>query len=321
MKPWTQKQLDGRFTVAQISFMDFKKVPGGYEVRSSSGELIPPPATKQAWTVRKALIYGSKRLLPNRLRMRLILWYQAALNWWKYGERHFPHAVAIEISTFCNRTCSYCPNSTNPTPKNFMSMDVFEKCLDRLAEIDWSGPLDYNRYNEPTADKRLPDLVRRTVERLPKALPRIITNGDYLTPDYVQELIDAGVVNFSVTRHPPFSEKWDRKMWHLMELFPNHITYNGVIEGWSRLSNRGGAVELPTYNPISQCDAPSIAFQITMNGDVKLCCADYHKKHIYGNVCRSDLLTIWNNPEFRRVRDEVRSGVARLKICKECFGV
>jgi hypothetical protein len=43
---WTRQQLDRRFTVDQVRFLDIKTVPGGYTVTTSGGQPVPPPA----WT-------------------------------------------------------------------------------------------------------------------------------------------------------------------------------------------------------------------------------------------------------------------------------
>jgi MoaA/NifB/PqqE/SkfB family radical SAM enzyme len=271
--------------------------------------------------MRTFFIYATKRLLPNAFRARLIRRVQQAVHWARYADPHFPTAICLEISTFCNRTCVYCPNSTNTTPKHFMPWDTFDICLARLREINWAGPLDYNRYNEPTYDPRLAELVARTRERLPRALPRIITNGDRLTPEYIRQLIAAGVVNFSVTRHPPYSEKWDARIAALCREFPNHITYNGVIaDRYDILSNRAGAVAMPDYMPITHCHTPSAGLNITMDADVLLCCADYHKQHLWGNLRDQSILEIWHAPAFARVREQVRRGTPALNICNACFG-
>ena len=48
---------------------------------------------------------------------------QEVRHHFKYGDRHFPRSFGIEISSFCNRVCSYCPNHFTPrSPVDFMSM-------------------------------------------------------------------------------------------------------------------------------------------------------------------------------------------------------
>ena len=267
----------------------------------------------------KRIALLSKHLVPNQARVKAIIAYQRSVNWLRYGDPHFPRAVAIEISVFCNRSCHYCPNSTNKTPKVFMSEEMFDVALRRLAEIRWEGIVDYNFYNEPTADDRLIEFVKKTREAVPAAMPRVITNGDYLTAHLAHSLIQAGVVNFSISRHYPVNDAWDRKMRGLLEEFGPYITLHRI---WPRedLSNRGGEVKIENYRPISTCDAPAVALNILHNGDVILCCCDYKRRHVFGNIRQSGLLEIWRGPEFALQRNNVRTGNPQYEICKACFG-
>lgn len=269
-------------------------------------------------TKRVALL--SKRILPHPVRARAIVAYQRGTHWLKYGDPNFPRTIAIEISVFCNRTCPYCPNSTNKTPKIFITEEMFDLALQRLVDIKWRGIVDYNFYNEPTADDRLADFVRKTSKVLPGAFSRVVTNGDYLKPDNMRELIDAGVVNFSISRHYPVSDAWDRKTAKLIEQFGDYITLQKI---WPRtdLSNRGGEVEIENFTPITTCDAPAVAFNILYNGDVILCCCDYKRRYVFGNIKDSSLLEIWRTEEFKRQRKNVKEGKPEYDICKACYGM
>lgn len=200
-----------------------------------------------------------------------------------------------------------------------MSEEMFNIAMERMSEIGWSGPVDYNFYNEPTADKRLTDLVKQTKRKLPRSLPRVVTNGDYLTERLTQDLIDAGVVNFSISRHYPESQAWDKKIASLQTKFGKYITLHKI---WPRsdLSNRGGTVEIKDYKPIDTCDAPAVTLNILYNGDVILCCCDYKRKYVFGNISKQGLLEIWKNEEFQKQRQLVRDGQPEFDICKACFG-
>lgn len=267
----------------------------------------------------KKLLFATKRLLPDKARARGIRTYQRFLHALKYGDANFPRTMALEISVFCNRTCHYCPNTNNVTPKVFMTQTMFSLAITRLMEINWTGIVDYMFYGEPMADNRLEDFVTQTMWRLPKAKPRVITNGDYLTEQNLRSLINAGVINFSVSRHVPFNANWDKKINRLKNLYPDYITLQDM-EGRTDLGNRGGAVEIKDYIPISTCDAPAVGLNILYNGDVILCCCDYKRAHPFGNIEKHGILEIWNNPEFVRQRKNVRVGIPEYDICRACFG-
>ncbi len=73
---------------------------------------------------------------------------------------------------------------------------------------------------------------------------------------------------------------------------------------------------------------------ITPAGDVSLCCAmvydnDFLKRDggtahmpsvVFGNLAKNSLAHIWDSPEFRKVRDEIRSGAVPA-ACGDCIGL
>ena len=269
--------------------------------------------------MRNILIRISK-YLPNPIRVRAVIVYQKIFNRIKYGDPWFPRSICLETSVHCNRRCPYCPQSVAPTPVGFMEWDVFDLALSRMKEIGWTGPVDFNFYNEPTLDKRLIEMIAR-VSRI-GALPRVVTNGDRLDESYMDEAIGAGITFFGVTRHPPFKDEWDLKMKRLMSnpRYAAHITFGEIFGKPELLSNRAGAVEIPNFIPLTTCRAPSLGFNILHNGDVVLCCADYHKTQVMGNIKDDGILEIWENPHFAWLRKEVAEGRPPLDICSSCFG-
>lgn len=112
--------------------------------------------------------------------------------------------IEIAISSYCNRTCSYCPNSLvdRRSRQEYMSDELYFSILMQLRSIRYSGSLDLHRYNEPLAD---PDYALRRIREakrfLPSAVIRIFTNGDNLDKQLVFELSKAGVGNIAVSTH------------------------------------------------------------------------------------------------------------------------
>jgi MoaA/NifB/PqqE/SkfB family radical SAM enzyme len=260
-----------------------------------------------------------RKVAPVRRLQAAVREYQRISNLIKYGDYHFFREVNIEISAHCNRRCNYCPQSVSPLPTEFMSREVFLAILNRLKEIGWRGPVGYAHFNEPMLDKRLTQFVRLTKQVLPDSLPHLYTNGDCLNPARAQELIDAGVVNFAVTRHDNDFEDWNRRIVPLAKMFPDHFTL--VDLHGLELSSRGGLIQDPAVRiqKMYRCDAPEASLHISTIGNAMLCCCDYTHDHTFGNVVPTPILEIWRGKEFKRVRDEVRAGRPRLNICKGCF--
>jgi len=238
----------------------------------------------------------------------------------RYGNPDMPVDVTIETSTFCNRKCYYCPNSKHETPVEFMRSDVFEKTIADLVAMRFCGRIMWNFYNEPLLD---PSLLRRIVyakARLPQCYHMVFTNGDALNEPVVQRFIAAGVNCFVVTNHNiPESiaaVDHDLRMGWLAAQYGKHIRIRPPIH--NRHSAKAGLI--PSGEPMhGECAVVRMPI-VTITGDVLLCCNDYMRKHVFGNVMEKPLLEIWQDVEYDHVRRQLRKGNLPRAICKRCYG-
>jgi hypothetical protein len=108
--------------------------------------------------------------------------------------------IAIGIFSFYNRRCWFCPNSfvDAHSENRFMPEKTFGKIISELKEMDFSGRVSYNRYNEPLADKMVLKRICETRTALPHAYLSTSTNGDYLDRTYLEQLADAGMDELEV---------------------------------------------------------------------------------------------------------------------------
>lgn len=128
-------------------------------------------------------------------------------------------AIELEISSYCNRVCSYCPNAfiDRRSAQNFMDDGVFVNLLGALARIRYSGVIRLHRYNEPLADREYAiKRIRQIREAIPDAKLEIYTNGDYLNRDYVEQLRDLGVHMMYVNAHVIWDEYNEEKGWEYL---------------------------------------------------------------------------------------------------------
>lgn len=111
--------------------------------------------------------------------------------------------IEVETHSYCNRRCDYCPNVIGDRlgPNVRIKPDVWRKLLSNLAEVDFSHAMVLNSYNEPLYDREIIDRIAEARAALPKAQLMIYTNGDYLTPDYTDELAKAGLNYLHVSIH------------------------------------------------------------------------------------------------------------------------
>lgn len=244
--------------------------------------------------------------------------YSEIANSIKYKDKYFFYSVSLEISTYCNRKCHYCPNKDYETPKNFMSWDIFKSAIAQLKDIKYTGIVQYHLFNEPLFDERLTDFVKYTSANLPKAIQVLISNGDLLNIEKAKELSEAGINKFVVTVHDKNPERNLERLKPVKEFLKEKMRLQTSNELY--LASRGGAADIEKEKrktDFKKC--PDIrTLIICYNGDIILCCQDYFKKYIMGNVMEKSILEIWNS--YKDIREKLlRDNIAELPICKICL--
>lgn len=263
--------------------------------------------------------------------------------------------IEIEISSFCNRTCWFCPNSIIDRKSHIeLPEELFLKCIDNLAEIDYSGMLNFHRFNETLANKEL--ILKRLHQarsRLPRATLGIFSNGDYLTREYLDALADAGasflLMSYYATKDEPFDVKTYIKpaMARMgKKLGLPYITYidtpqeYGVsfvyekckvfYRSWNPAlsgGDRGGVIEKIKQRSQSVrqkgCYYPLMDMYIDYNGLVMPCCnlrsdVKAHKNYILGDIAKQDLFDLFMNDNFIAMRKVLTPNGEKGGACASC---
>lgn len=256
-----------------------------------------------------SLILGAsnRRVSAVAKRLARIAYYIQRRDYWHFA------AVYVETVQHCNRRCHYCPQSIYPLPKATMTDDDFGTVLRRLQDHDWRGPVYLNRFGEPLLD---PNLSSR-IERLARLTDHVqlFSNGDLLTPAKAIELVTAGLELCKITRHPPVRPDFDGRIADVISIYPKHFKLLDPVEP----DTIGGLnPEAPNY---TACTLPSWAFIINPNLDVSLCCHDYNRDHVFGNLRKQSIHEIWNSTIFKDIRRRLRAGIFDYPICRACAGV
>jgi radical SAM protein with 4Fe4S-binding SPASM domain len=67
------------------------------------------------------------------------------------------------------------------------------------------------------------------------------------------------------------------------------------------------------------CHRPFLVMSIISNGDVILCCQDWNRATIFGNVAENSIEEIWNSAKFQQVRRLLwQRRYSELYSCKDC---
>ncbi|GHF38858.1 hypothetical protein GCM10010218_20130 [Streptomyces mashuensis] len=264
--------------------------------------------------------------------------------------------VEVETSQFCNRRCGWCPNGHTLArrDKNFMDWSLFEKITAELADCAFDGYFAFHNYNEPLANPRLGEEIRRVRATLPDAQPAIYTNGDLFNRTLLEQMSEDGVRYIRVTRYPtkahaspdfPALHQYLNKK----KLLSGGInwTYKEVRQGlaasWqdpftgmlvevirpqiATYNDRGGTAVVPVVLPrrTEPCQMTSTSLSIDYRGDMKMCCnvvpdqAANHREYVLGNAADHSLAELWNHPLMADWRDRhSRADWTRSPACATC---
>ena len=246
----------------------------------------------------------------------------------RYGDPYFPRIITIEISSHCNRACTYCPNVVAPQTPRLINEDNFKRIVARIKEIRYNGVVDFIFFSEPTLHPKLAEYIAHVKREVPWCIPRISTNGDLLTSKKVKAFVDAGLERVYVMRHVPTPDGWVENIDNLDKEFPGVFVKMDIeeVERTVGLNHYGGVVEvkkvikaLPNKDGSPSCRIHNHIAQITIDGDWNLCCTDWAKTISFGNVIQTPILELWYSDKFKKMRKDLRAGVARLNVCKDCF--
>lgn len=209
--------------------------------------------------------------------------------------------IELELFSYCNRTCSFCPNSRidRRSANNHMDPALYGKILEDLASIDYAGMINFVRYNEPLADRIILERLAQARAALPRALLSTHTNGDYLDRDYLEELYAAGLRRLKIQVYlgpdDPFDDarmlaRMRRKtdqlrvrsvLWRRLpgqaytaRLFFRDMDLSLMATNWNDVGyDRGGLVGVPHDHPrVSPCTFMMEKLFIDWNGAVVPCC-------------------------------------------------
>ncbi|MCK9370673.1 radical SAM protein [Candidatus Dojkabacteria bacterium] len=228
--------------------------------------------------------------------------------------------------------------------KKFGKEEMTEKEFIRiLTDIgkDYSGLIAPYLMCEPLLDKNICKKIKLIREMCPNASVEISTNGSLLTPKLAKELSETGITRVHFNVGGATKEVYEKRMKGLKfentiknikyfrTLFPsvyiNFVVHNDnkhQIEAIKELfkdfsvttdywaSNRGGNLRIKNdgNTRFANCDLQNTDMYIMSNSDVIICCNDYMRTVVLGNLKKTNIWKLWDKrqPNFNH------------KICKLC---
>jgi len=117
-----------------------------------------------------------------------------------------PFVIYIDPSSVCNFRCKFCPSGELDVIRNttrwpgILSMEIFKKAINDLAEFN--NPikaLKLFKDGEPLLNKNLHEMVKYAKDSGLVNFIEITTNGSLLTPDRVDQIIEAGINRINIS--------------------------------------------------------------------------------------------------------------------------
>lgn len=240
-----------------------------------------------------------------------------------------PQLISIETINRCNGTCAFCSASKGNESRPFYRMedDLFQKIIDELAEMNYSGYLSLYVINEPFMDTRIISFHKYAREKLPNATMLLYSNGLLLDIEKFNQIapyVDIFTINnycdnmklhknieelYNYLKHnPSVHEKMEIKI----EIrYNNEVLTNRAGNAPNRQNEKRKVIKEPCVIPYSD-------MTIYSNGVVGLCCCDTKEVTNLGNLNTESIQSVWSGQKFREIREKMRYGRNNMKFCESC---
>lgn len=227
--------------------------------------------------------------------------------------------ISFTLSNICNMAAMHpkCPANLEMKHKQILPAKVVLESAKIALENGFKGTFAFHTYNEPTHDPRLCLFVHQ-IQQLalqfdsqfaPKDLDFfLLTNGFYLTDIICAELFETGFTSIQVSAYG--KKEYDRLV--AVSADPRYT----VVQ--QSLDMRMDLYESPYIDLAKPCHAPLNEIIVHADGSVGLCCLDWKKKHVFGNLNTESLADIVTKPEMLAVYDKLSSGCRNLDMCRRC---
>jgi radical SAM protein with 4Fe4S-binding SPASM domain len=250
--------------------------------------------------------------------------------------------VEISAVAACNRRCSFCPVSDEYYKKvglsGTMKQPLYEKLIDDLKGIEYSGLILFSGESEPLLHKRLDRMISLGKSSLPQAKIEINSNGDLLTEKKLEFLFRAGLDTLMISMYDgPHQIKEFTELRKRAGLSSTQILLRRrYLEDGNygiNMTNRGGLIAPdafhilddnklePTFPIKKQCFYPFYMVMLDVAGNVTICSHDWAKRYVVGNFKTDHIYDIWVGQKFETARKKLARCDRSLPACRNCNAI
>ena len=262
--------------------------------------------------------------------------------------------IEVETTSYCNRTCSFCPNSfiDRRSTQSTMPESAWEAILTGLRSVEYDGTFVWSRYSEPLSERRVIDRIRQVREIAPSCRIAINSNGDYLDAAYLRELEEAGLDRLFIDIYRPdadvydlavayeyhnkFLERVDRtssvigttpELAHRIDSeemeIVTHVRNIAAMKAMD-LSDRGGLIKIARKTTrVSPCYLPYKHLVIDWDGSIVICCqvrsdSPEHASAVVGKIGTNGVGLVDAYAKLSGWRRALRSYGPKYGPCENC---
>lgn len=254
----------------------------------------------------------------------------------------FPSHLDIETASACQMRCPMCYTTHMPDEfKGVMKWELYTSLIDQAKKLGvYSIKLSWR--GEPLLNKRIVDMVRYAKQAGIREVA-FLSNGELLTADKAEALVDAGLDWISISadgigkiyneiRFPAIFEQTIERVLYLrnyrngkgltrplirvqsimsaVENDPDgfHSAWEGVVDRANLIADEIRDFEDKSlqWDPNFVCSKPWQRLTVAYDGKVHQCISDYAGKKILGDTNSQSLYDIWHGPESDAVRRAFR---------------
>lgn len=231
-------------------------------------------------------------------------------------------AIEIEINSHCNLSCSYCPNSIEKRiEQGLMTIELYQKIIQDLQELNFQGRISYDFYNEPTLSPDLIYFITYAKTKLLNITIELYSNGTKIDFLFFKELENAGLDKLIITKHENINHYvFDKTYSELSIIQKQKVIFRSHLE--LNLTNRGGVmkqINSKISTALLPCQIPENMLTITNQGNVIPCFEDFFQENSMGNILHTSLFDIWNSEKYIIFRKKLSQGLRHnFEACKTC---
>ncbi len=256
---------------------------------------------------------------------------------------HQPYEVSLETLAQCNAACEFCTYPSLERIGTSMSNELIARLVDEFATFEQPFFFSPFKVNEPFLDKRTIGLCQLMNLRVPLARLRLFTNGTPLTTKLIIDIARlTNVEHLWVSLNSVDEVEYEKIMRLPFKLTRQRldVLHDAVEDGPMQhtviVSRVAGTFEendrfmhycgfnWPRFTPViikrdgwlGDIDAPAVMIpnspcsrwwelSITATGVVSLCCMDGHAKFAIGDVSKTSMLAVYNDPAYKERREKL----------------